>query len=93
MNNQFPSREQAERIRRNYLPGSRVVLNHMEDSVRPVAPGTRGTVRYVDNAGQIGVMWDNGSSLALIPGEDDFRKLSQQEIAQERGMKMGGMNL
>lgn len=88
MNMPFPSREQVESIRQNYPPGTRIVLSSMNDPYAPVEPGTRGTVRYVDDAGQIGVAWDNGRSLSLIPGEDSFRKLTQQEIAQEQGMKM-----
>ena len=50
-------------------------------------------MRYVDDTGQLGVVWDNGRSLSLIPGEDRFRKLTQQEIIQEQGMKMGEMEL
>ena len=90
MNMPFPSREQVESIRKNYPPGTRVMLNNMNDPYSPVEPGTRGTVRYVDDSGQLGVAWDNGRSLSLIPGEDSFRELTQQEIAQEQGMKMGG---
>ena len=90
MNMPFPSREQVEFIRKNYPPGTRVMLNNMNDPYSPVEPGTRGTVRYVDDSGQLGVAWDNGRSLSLIPGEDSFRELTQQEIAQEQGMKMGG---
>ena len=90
MNMPFPSREQVEFIRKNYPPGTRVMLNNMDDPYSPVESGTRGTVRYVDDAGTLGVVWDNGRSLSLIPGEDSFRKLTQQEIAQEQGMKMGG---
>lgn len=65
----------------------------MNDPFPPVESGMRGTVRYVDDAGQIGVAWDNGRSLSLIPGEDGFRKLTQQEIAQEQTMTMGEMKL
>ena len=89
----FPSRGQVEFTRSCYPPGTRIVLNSMNDPYAPVEPGTRGTVRYVDDAGQIGVAWDNGRSLSLIPGVDSFRKLNQQEIAQEQGVRMEGMKL
>ncbi|MCI7640538.1 MAG: DUF4314 domain-containing protein [Clostridiales bacterium] len=68
-------------------------MSSMNDPYAPVESGTRGTVRYVDDAGQIGVAWDNGRSLSLIPGVDSFRKLTQQEIAQEQGVSMEGMKL
>ena len=90
MNMPFPSREQVASIRKNYPPGTRVMLDNMNDPYSPVESGIRGTVRYVDDAGTLAVAWDNGRSLSLIPGEDSFRKLTQQEIAQEQGMKMGG---
>ena len=93
MNMPFPSRSQVEFTRSCYPPGTRIVLSRMNDPFSPVELGTRGTVRYVDDAGQIGVAWDNGHSLSLIPGEDSFRKLTQQEIAQKQGMKMEEMKL
>lgn len=93
MNMSFPSRSQVEFIRSCYPPGTRIVLSSMNDPYAPVEPGTRGTVRYVDDGGQLGVAWDNGRSLSLIPGVDSFRKLTQQEIAQEQGMTMEEMKL
>ena len=27
--------------------------------------------------------WDNGRGLGLVPGEDEFRRLTQEEIDQE----------
>ena len=93
MNMPFPSRGQVEFTRSCYPPGTRIVLSRMNDPFSPVELGTRGTVRYVDDAGQIGVAWDNGRSLSLIPGVDSFRKLNQQEIAQEQGVRMEGMKL
>lgn len=91
MNMPFPSRSQVDFTRSSYPPGTRIVLSRIPFS--PVELGTRGTVRYVDDAGQIGVAWDNGRSLSLIPGVDSFRKLNQQEIAQEQGVRMEGMKL
>ena len=66
----------------------------MGDDPRPVAPGTRGSVRFVDDMGSIHMHWDNGRTLALIPGEDSFRKLTPEEIAQEQAaqeQQMEGM--
>ena len=88
----LPTLKKAAQIRLMYPPGTRIKLIHMEDQYA-VPAGTRGSVRYVDDAGQIGVAWDNGRSLSLIPGVDSFRKLTQQEIAQEQGMTMGEMKL
>ena len=93
MNMSFPSREQVASIRKNYPPGTRVMLNNMNDPYSPIESGTRGTVRYVDDSGQLGVAWDNGRSLPLVPDVDSYRKLTRQEIIQEQGMKMGGMEL
>ena len=93
MNMPFPSRSQVEFTRDCYPPGSRILLYQMTDPYAPVPSGTRGTVRYVDDAGQLGVVWDNGRSLSLIPGVDSFRKLTQQEITQEQAMTMGEMKL
>lgn len=92
MNVPFPSRAQVEFTRSCYPSGTRIELNHMDDPYA-VPPGTRGTVRYVDDGGSVWTAWDNGRSLALIPGVDSFRKLTQQEIAQEKVLTMEGMRL
>ena len=55
----------------------------MNDPYAPVPPGTRGTVDFVDDAGQIHMKWDNGRTLAIVPSEDDFRKLTDEELAEE----------
>lgn len=85
--NQFPSRAQVEHLQQTYPPGTRLVLNQMEDGFA-VPPGTRGTVAYVDDVGQLGMKWDNGRTLALIPGVDSFRKLTEQELLDELNANM-----
>ena len=92
--NQFQSRSQVERLRQTYPPGTRLVLDQMEDG-QAVPPGTRGTVAYVDDAGQLGMKWDNGRTLSLIPGVDNFRKLTEQELLEEQssGMHMEEQSL
>ena len=87
MNQEFMSRNQVEFIRQTYPPNTRILLQHMDDPYAPVPTGTRGTVKYVDDIGQIGVAWDNGRSLSLIPGMDTYRKLTQQELTQEQSEK------
>lgn len=84
MNEWERDRRKAERYKQMYPKGTRIELIQMGDDPRPVPPGTRGTVAFVDDMGQIGIHWDNGSSLSLIPGEDSFRVLNQEEIASEK---------
>ncbi len=53
------------------LIGKRIRINHMDD-IQPVPDGTEGTITGVDGIGQIQVKWDNGSTLSVIPEEDDY---------------------
>lgn len=80
-------RQRAARIRLNYPPGTRIELIQMGDDPAPVPAGTRGTVIHVDDIGSIHMKWDNGRGLALIPGEDSYRKLTKEELAQEKEME------
>ena len=73
----------AERMQNQYPEGTRLLLNSMNDPYAPIPPGTRGTVDFVDDAGQIHMKWDNGRTLAIVPSEDDFRKLTDEELAEE----------
>lgn len=70
----LPNKEELARLRETYPTGTRVELLAMDD---PYAPpiGTQGTVYYVDDAGSIGVHWDNGSSLSVLYKMDSVRKL------------------
>lgn len=74
---------QAKRIKETYPPGTRIELISMEDPFAPIPSGTRGTVKVVDDIGQLHMHWDNGRSLAVVPGEDSFRKLTPEEIEAE----------
>ena len=83
MNEYERQRRIAESTKKLYPPGTRIELIHMNDPHAPVSAGTRGTVKLVDSMGTIFPEWDNGRSLGVVPGEDSFRKLTQEEIKAE----------
>ena len=58
------------------LIGRRVVLVKTTDEYTNLVPGAEGTVIYVDDLDTVFVHWDDGSSLGLIPGEDNWTYLS-----------------
>ena len=66
--------EEVAMLRTKYPEGASVVVYSMNDP-RPIAPGTRGTVRVVDDMGTIHCDFENGRRLGLIPGVDEFARL------------------
>lgn len=71
-----PGREVVKRLRKEYPEGTRVRLVSMDDLQAP-APGTLGTVVWVDDIGSIVVRWDNGSSLNVVYGVDQVEKVGE----------------
>ena len=69
---QFPNERQLQALRERYPEGTRIRLNHMDDPYAPVPDGTVGEVQYIDDAGNIHMVWENGRTLSLIEGVDDF---------------------
>jgi len=67
-------REIVENLRVQYPIGCRVELMWMDDPQAPPV-GTKGTVRGVDDAGNIMVRWDNGSGLSVAYGADKCKKI------------------
>ena len=67
----FPTEKELEMLRAKYPKGTRIRLIHMNDP-QPVPSGTIGEVALIDDAGNIHMNWQNGRSLAIIEGIDDF---------------------
>lgn len=67
---------QIKRIKEQYPKGTEIELISMEDS-QAVPSGTHGIVDFVDDMGTIQMTWDNGSSLGLIAGEDQFKVIKK----------------
>ena len=66
------------RLKAQYPKGTVVELHNMEGESRMPA-GLRGRVIAVDDAAQIHVDWDNGSSLALNVDHDSFTVISKPQ--------------
>lgn len=74
----MPSKATVESLRKRFPEGTRVELIHMEDPyLNKLCPGSKGTVKHVDDMGTIHVSWDCGSSLGVAFGEDSCRKISE----------------
>jgi hypothetical protein len=57
------------------LIGKRIQLISMNDP-HPIPSGMKGIITHVDDLNQYHVKWDNGSTLAIIPEEDEFEILN-----------------
>ena len=75
-------RKMVNFIKEQYPPGTRIRLNAMDDPHHPILPGTEGEVDFVDDEGQLHMKWDNGRSLALIPGEDMDKPWNKNMVAR-----------
>ena len=74
----FVDRNLVQRMKDQYPPGTRIELDFMGDDPRPIAPGTKGTVRIVDDMGTVHCDFDNGRRLVLIPGEESFHDINER---------------
>lgn len=66
-------------LRDKYPNGTRVKLLKTMDDMQPIKAGEIGEVDYIDDAGSIHMLWDNGSTLALIEEVDLFEIVSKPE--------------
>lgn len=88
MNQSDRLHRQVQRYKETYPPGTRIMLLGMGNDPNPVEIGTRGTVKFVDDIGTLHCAFDNGRSLGVIPGEDPFRMLTDEELAEEQAEDM-----
>lgn len=72
------NRHWVQSVKERYPSGTRVEVVQMGDDPNPIAPGTKGTVRVVDDLGTVHCAFDNGRYLGLIPGEDSFKVIGRE---------------
>lgn len=80
--------ELAKQYKALYPPGTRIEMLMMGSDPRPIEPGTRGTVDHIDDLGTIHCVFDNNRRLGIIPEEDSFRTLTEDELLDERSERL-----
>ena len=86
--NNFISKAALEARRARYKSGARVELVNMTDPYTKLKPGDLGTVDFVDDTGTVFIIWDSGSHLGAVCGEDEIRLLSKTEVIKEQCRKV-----
>ncbi|MEN6419454.1 MAG: DUF4314 domain-containing protein [Clostridiaceae bacterium] len=71
--------EMLKQLKEYYKPGTRVKLIHMSDPYTNLRQSDRGTVTMIDDIGTIHVNWDRGSTLGVVFGEDECRRIEGNE--------------
>lgn len=69
--------EEIKYIKDTYKEGMNVKLIKMYDFANDLVTGTVGVITAVDDIGTIHVNWNNGSTLGLVIGTDEFEVIEQ----------------
>ncbi len=85
------NQKKVESLKERYPQGTRIQLIAMSGE-SDMPSGLMGTVNFVDGIGQLQMKWDNGRSLALVPGVDRFNTVSQPEQTQKPDAPLIGAN-
>ena len=84
--------EKKKMLEQKYPTGTRVELNQLCNDERDMPFGLRGTVVGIDDQPALLMRWDNERRLSLFPDEDNFRKLTPDEISKEQSEQgIGGI--
>ena len=77
------NQKQVEQLRKRYPKGTRLCLDFMDEAGMP--PGLQGTVAFIH------MHWENGRSLAIVPGVDSFHRVdgSANEVPKDEKAKKG----
>lgn len=73
------SSEEVTQMRKSFV-GKKIELVSTTDPYTEIKPGDQGIVKHIDDIGTILVKWDNGSTLGLIPGEDEYKILEKDIV-------------
>ena len=88
----YYNKENVERLRQRYPEGTRICLDSMDNDPRPIPPGTKGIVQFVDDAGTLHCKFDNGRMLGVIPDVDKFHKIAQEQAQTDEQAEENALN-
>ena len=73
------TKKEIEYIKQKYEIGTKVKLIKMYDFYNDLATGEEGIITSVDDLGTLHIKWENGSTLGLVVGVDEFEIIEEQE--------------
>lgn len=71
--------EEVEYIKQKYIVGTKVKLIKMYDLLSTIPTGTEGIIDRIDDQGTLHINWDNGSTLGLVIGTDEFEVIGEDK--------------
>lgn len=77
------NKKRIEMMKQRYPEGTRICLDNMDNDPNPIPPGSKGTVQFVDDMGTVFCKFDSGRSFGVVPGEDGFHTIQQEEELTE----------
>lgn len=82
--NDIPKPWQIDTLKQRYPPGTRVRVSDFNDPYTHIPSGTEGTVIAVDDIGTVHCNFDNGTSIGLISGTDEFHRIEEESKTTAR---------
>lgn len=65
--------------------GDRIRLVSCSDPYTKLVPGAEGTVTFIDSLGTVHVAWDDGHTMGLVRGEDQWTVIPHAIVRSESG--------
>lgn len=81
------SKKEIEKIKKIYIPGQKLELINLYSSFNVLFPGTKGMIEFIDDLGNIHVIWEHKKNIQLVVGIDEFKiicPLCNQELNSKK---------
>lgn len=81
------SKKEIEKIKKIYIPGQKLELINLYSSFNVLLPATKGMIEFIDDLGNIHVIWEHKKNIQLVVGIDEFKiicPLCNQELNSKK---------